>query len=83
MNGDVIRLDGAGGGLLRRSAAVRETQRPGERERERGEKGNYGFITSAEGKRTDFDDSEAAADVNGGGGSGFSPTRSNRAAARN
>jgi len=35
----------------------------------------------AKGRRTDFDDGEAAAGVNGGGGSGFSPVRCNRAAA--
>ena len=43
MNGDDVQLDGAGGDFLRRSAVVREAQRSGER----GEKGNYGFITSS------------------------------------
>ena len=45
-----------------------------------------GFLTmtsspQAKWRQTDFDDGEAATDVNGSSGSGFSPARSNRVAA--
>ena len=53
-----------------------------ETRRERGKRAHMASSPQAEGRRTDFDDGEVAAGVNGGGDSGFSPARSNRVVAQ-
>ena len=51
-----------------------------DRERE-GKRSSMASSPQAEGRRMDFDNGKVAADINGGGGSSFSPVRSNKAAA--